>query len=306
MSVLLDISAQPRFSFWIGGLGLTIDLTSAGCSLDITDSPPLAAFTYPSTTTPDYELNLQLETCTSPELKTEVDPLPQSWHFFRNANQLELLFRPPLQPGGWTHQLILNLAQNCGILRLANTQAGQVLKYLELFPAFLDKFIFTAMLERVGGFFLHAAAVADSQQGIVFVGESGAGKSTISRLWQEFGGQGVINLTDESTILRQNSTGEFWVYGTPWPSSANLAHPAGVPLSRLYFLEHAPQNFAEPLPFQTALLKLLSQSQFPVWDSAATSNSLDLVIKMLQSYPAYRLGFKPDGAVVNFIQSWHL
>jgi hypothetical protein len=301
----MAILAQPRFSFWIGGLGLTIDLSSAGCWLDINDCPPLAAFTSPSTiTTPDYELILQVDTCQSQELITEVDPRPQSWHFSRNANQLELLFRPPLQPGGWTHQLTLDLAQNSGILRLANTKAGQVIKYLELFPAFLDKFIFTTMLERVGGFFLHAAAVADGQQGIVFTGESGAGKSTLSRLWQEFGGSGVINLTDESTILRQNSVGEFQVYGTPWPSSANLAHPAGVPLSRLYFLEHASRNFAEPLTFQMALLKLLSQSQLPVWDNAATSNSLDFVIKMLQSYPVFRLGFKPDVEVVACIRGW--
>ena len=299
----MDISAQPRFSFWIGGLGLTVDLSSVGCLLDINDCPPLAAFTQPyANISPDYELTLQLETQVAPELVHEIDPAPQSWYYSRTADQLELLFRPPLQTGGWTHQLILDLAHNSGLLRLANTQAGQVIKYLELFPAFLDKFIFTALLEQVGGFFLHAAAVADGGQGLVLVGESGAGKSTISRLWQEFGGSGVIGLTDESTILRQKSAGEFWVYGTPWPSSANIAHPAGVPLSRLYFLEHAPQNFTEPLDFQTALLKLLSQSQLPVWDNAATAQSLDFIINMLQTYPAYRLGFKPDNEVVNFIR----
>ena len=69
-------------------------------------------------------------------------------------------------------------------------------------------------------------------RGHLFVGQSGAGKSTMARFWA--GREGVRILSDDRIILRQ-IRGEIWMYGTPWHGEARHALPEKARLAGYIF-----------------------------------------------------------------------
>ncbi len=108
--------------------------------------------------------------------------------------------------------------------------AGQQVFPLE-YP--IDELVMMHRLSRGEGVEVHALGLVDRDgSGYLFLGHSGAGKSTTARLWQAE--PGVRLLSDDRIILRkQNST--FWMYGTPWHGDAGVASPARAPLSAIFF-----------------------------------------------------------------------
>lgn len=92
----------------------------------------------------------------------------------------------------------------------------------------LDRILLAHYLARRGGLLLHGCGVAQDGVGHVFVGQSGAGKTTLARLWAEQGDATVLG--EECLILRKKDS-RFWVYGTPWTGEAELCSAIGVPIS---------------------------------------------------------------------------
>ncbi len=83
---------------------------------------------------------------------------------------------------------------------------GQTVYPLE-YP--LDELLILHLLAKGHGVEMHACGVVDpAGQGYLFAGQSGAGKTTIARLWQKVGGMTV--LSDDRIILR-NQEGRLWM-----------------------------------------------------------------------------------------------
>src|ERR1700675_4985689 len=105
-----------------------------------------------------------------------------------------------------------------------------------------------AMMHRLAlgeGVELHALGLADHDgSGYLFVGHSGAGKSTTARLWMAE--HGVRLLSDDRIILRRHD-GEIWMYGTPWHGDAGVASQGRALLSSIFLLEQFPSNEIVPL-----------------------------------------------------------
>lgn len=62
---------------------------------------------------------------------------------------------------------------------------------------------------------MHASVVVKNGYGYLFLGQSGAGKSTHSRMWLE-NIPGCKLLNDDNPIVRIVGKGEVMVYGSPW------------------------------------------------------------------------------------------
>lgn len=69
----------------------------------------------------------------------------------------------------------------------------------------------TAMSDTVA---IHSSCIVYRQKAVLFLGESGTGKSTHTRLWQEYRA-GAVLLNDDSPVVHVEHTG-IWVYGSPW------------------------------------------------------------------------------------------
>ena len=110
-----------------------------------------------------------------------------------------------------------------------------------------------AVLLRVGGCLVHAAAGAMDGVGWLLPGRSGAGKSTSAR-----GGFDEV-LSDERVVLRRAEGGGFRVYGTPiWSTGRELPLRAGsVPLAVVARLVKAENVAVAPLEEAAALADLL-------------------------------------------------
>lgn len=74
---------------------------------------------------------------------------------------------------------------------------------------------------------VHSSTITYKDKNVLFLGESGTGKSTHTRLWRE-NIDGSYLLNDDSPILRIKENGEAWIYGSPWsgktPCYKNESH----------------------------------------------------------------------------------
>ena len=130
----------------------------------------------------------------------------------------------------------------------------------------LDELIVTNWLALGRGVEIHACAVRDvNGAGYLFAGHSGAGKSTIARLWRRQ--PGVTVLSDDRVILRREGD-RIWMYGTPWHGDEPLSSPASAPLTHGFFLHHASRNLASPVGQARAASSLFACS-FPPFYSAS-------------------------------------
>lgn len=160
-------------------------------------------------------------------------------------------------------------------------------------------------LRACGGLVFHGSASVLEGQGILCVGVSGQGKSTISRLLDA---EGATVLTDEHPVLRLSSpeasatAPEFRIHGSPWPSSGGFACNESAPLSRIYFLEHGADNQITRLSAKEAFTRLIHVAIIPWQDAGLFDPCLATVDALLASVPTAVLSFRPDESVVGAIR----
>jgi hypothetical protein len=163
----------------------------------------------------------------------------------------------------------------------------------------LDEILIGHLLGLGAGVELHAAGIVDAcGRGHLFVGHSGAGKSTMTRLWE--GRPGVAILSDDRIILRYKE-GVFRMYGTPWHGDAKHASPASAPLFAIYLLEHGDTTRVKPLsrPQVAALLFTMSLAAF--YSQEAVTFTLNFLDRLVAQVPCFALPFVPDNRVVDLV-----
>lgn len=95
----------------------------------------------------------------------------------------------------------------------------------------------TAHLSTVA---IHSSAVVCDGRAVMFLGESGTGKSTHTRLWCE-NIEGARLLNDDSPILRVES-GRVMLHGSPWSGKTPCYRRESYPLAGVVRLSQAPRN----------------------------------------------------------------
>jgi hypothetical protein len=160
----------------------------------------------------------------------------------------------------------------------------------------LDELLMIHVLSQGTGVEVHGCALVDGAgRAFLFPGQSGAGKSTISRLLLAH--PGVKLLSDERVVLRTDRD-PIAVYGTPWHGDALLASPLSGSLAGVFFLHQAPGNSVTPMAGPQALAKLFSCSFLPFHGAAPVNHTVDVLERVVANTPCYRLGFTPDASVL--------
>jgi hypothetical protein len=155
-------------------------------------------------------------------------------------------------------------------------------------------------LAGCGGTVLHGCGIDADGRGIVFAGESGAGKTTLSRLWSAE--SGVEILSDDRVIVRRQNGG-FRLYGTPWHGEACFAAPGGVPLERIYFIRHGIRNQTRNMSAAGVVRELLKCSFPPFWDAGGMRAALETFDGLARAVPCDELYFTPGRAAIDFVLS---
>jgi hypothetical protein len=164
----------------------------------------------------------------------------------------------------------------------------------------LDELLTINLLARGRGVEIHACGVIDSTgNGHLFVGQSGAGKTTMAKLWQNE--KGIEILSDDRIILRQIDQ-RFWMYGTPWHGEARLASPARAPLRWVYFLHHGQKNEFLPTKGAQAIARFFTSSFVPFYYPAGLEFTLGFYEEVTKEVPCYELRFAPDERVMRYLE----
>lgn len=167
----------------------------------------------------------------------------------------------------------------------------------------LDELLMIHRLARGEGVEMHAVGVVDEAgRGHLFLGHSGAGKSTTARLWQKES-QALI-LSDDRVILRERD-GQIWMHGTPWHGDAGIASPRSAPLNRAYLLEHGSKNELASVSKGRAAAEFVARCFAPHYCAEAMDFTLGLLERVAQKTPCCTFRFVPDPSAVEAICRAH-
>jgi len=174
---------------------------------------------------------------------------------------------------------------------------------LPLYPLHypLDEVLMVHLLAQGRGVEVHGSGVIlPDGRGILFAGQSGAGKTTLSRMW--LAEEGVKILSDERIIVRKEN-GCLWMYGTPWHGDGYIANQGRARLSRIFFLRHGTRNELAPVPRSQAVARLFSCGFAPFHDAAGLDFSLQFLDDVSQLCPPDELRFLPDRSALDFVRA---
>ncbi len=182
--------------------------------------------------------------------------------------------------------------------------SGRVLLRADLFDGAvdaleypLDEVIVAHLLARGRGVELHACGVIDAEgRGRLFAGQSGAGKTTMARLWT-----GAEIVSDDRVIVREVD-GEWRMFGTPWHGEAALSSPASAPLEAVYLLQQAPSTRVVDIAPSDAAARLFACA-FPLFhDARALAFTLECIERLVVAVPVRVLEFVPDRGAVEAVR----
>src|SRR5438270_269266 len=135
----------------------------------------------------------------------------------------------------------------------------------------LDELLINALLVDRRGVELHSCGIIDRGNGLLFIGNSGHGKTTTARLWMR---EDVEVVSDDRVIVRAENGG-WRMYGTPWHGEAEICSPASAPLRRIYVLDKSAHNGVTALGPAEAAAHLFACAFPPFHDPDGLRRVLD-------------------------------
>ena len=154
--------------------------------------------------------------------------------------------------------------------------------------------MFGIVLTKHNGVAIHSSAITTDCRCAIFLGESGTGKSTHTRLWRE-NIEGAKLLNDDSPIVRIIDN-QVRVYGSPWSGKTPCYKSENYPLAGICRIVQAPHNKIVRLSTIAAIGALLPSCPPMFAHDAKLQDAIcGIVGTILRSTPVYRLECLPDG-----------
>jgi hypothetical protein len=170
----------------------------------------------------------------------------------------------------------------------------------------LDELLIMHRLTQENAIELHSCGIVGPDgTGNLFVGHSGAGKSTTTRLWAAL--EDVEILSDDRIILRRDESGNpsrMRMYGTPWHGEAAYASPGSAPLARMFILEHGRGNVLTRLSPGQAVAELFARGFVPFHRHEYVDSALTFLQELVGVVPCYHYAFEPNEAAVERIREF--
>jgi hypothetical protein len=167
---------------------------------------------------------------------------------------------------------------------------------LTRFPT--DQILFAQLLADRDGCYIHSGGVILDGKGLLFVGHSDAGKSTMVTLLKN---KATI-LCDDRVIMRRWPDG-FKVHGTWSHGDIPEVSADSAPLRAIMFLEQARANRLMPIDDRKEIIKrLLACLIKPLVTTDWWQNTLAFIEKAAREVPCYTIQFDKSGQVLDLLE----
>ncbi len=133
---------------------------------------------------------------------------------------------------------------------------------------------------------LHASAILKDGNAHLFIGKSGTGKSTHSRMWQEVFSDAEL-LNDDHPVVRCHENGEVIAYGSPWSGKTPCYRNLSAPLRGIIRIKRASYNKLTRLKAIRGYASVMSSCSGAQWSkelAAAKVVSLESIITRVGCY----------------------
>ena len=142
---------------------------------------------------------------------------------------------------------------------------------------------------------IHSSVISLNGGAVLFLGESGTGKSTHTRLWREHI-PGAELLNDDSPIIRATDS-EALVHGSPWSGKTPCYRNESCPIAAVVRLSQAPHNRIRRLrPIESIGALLPSAPPAFARDERLSDDTCGLLSRLIAQVPVYHLECLPDAA----------
>ena len=168
--------------------------------------------------------------------------------------------------------------------------SGNLSIYLYRFALWVGVGLMVAPYDTVA---IHSSCIVYRDKAVLFLGESGTGKSTHTRLWREHI-EGTFLLNDDSPFLRVEE-GKVWAYGSPWSGKTPCYKQERYELVGCVRLSQAPYNEIKKLSVLQAYgaIHPSCPPEF-AYDASLYDPISNFIGQLLATVPLYHLACLPD------------
>lgn len=327
--------AKHRSEFRIGGVSVEV---AGQSSDDVTLVPSLQPFRTEARAS-DITIQVEWTERLGPAVGQQLFDSGSLWQLYEDGAEFQFDFRAPiLGMQSYKRLFVDRLFRRARLQMSTQCFAGTGYANAPLeYP--LDELLIMHRLTQEKAIELHSCGIVRPDgTGNLFVGHSGAGKSTTTRLWTAredvevlsddriivrrdedrsgvetpFGAAGaagereVLRLRDRSASPNGHSAQDdkkkkMRMYGTPWHGEAAYASPGSALLEGIFILEHGRGNVLTQLSPSQAVAELFARSFVPFHRHEYVDSALEFLQELVDTVPCYRYAFEPNEAAVERI-----
>lgn len=233
--------------------------------------------------------------------------MPRSVHLSESFNDLG---RAAIHDEGtaWSIVLTPRPGQEPRVMLMAKDLRSATLRlrpadaYADFVIDSMARILFSQAVARTGALMVHASAVGTADRAYIFMGKSGTGKSTHTRLWlNAFADCELLN--DDCPLIVPNADGSYSVCGTPWSGKTPCWRNAALPLAGIARLRQAPANSFRRLDGVEAFVAFIPGMSVMTADNALYSHASGTALALTAAVPVAQLDCLPDAAAAHLCRS---
>jgi hypothetical protein len=297
-----ELDVAHRSGFRVGGVSVGITGARGGDVALVASLEPFRT----ETGTSDISVRVEWVEGIRPCLGNGLFDSGASWRLYRDECGFLFDFNAPFLGDQPYKRLLVDKHFCRATLQMNEECLSSLSSGIEPLEYPLDELLIMHRLTQEKAIELHGVGIVGPDGASnLFVGHSGAGKSTTAQLWTSL--HKVEILSDDRIIVRADNVREdhtsedaaqIFMYGTPWHGEANFALPQRAPLQRIFVLEHGHGNELTHLTRSQMVAELFARSFVPFHSHEYVDSALSFLERVADTVPCYRFSFEPDQRAV--------
>lgn len=139
---------------------------------------------------------------------------------------------------------------------------------------------------------MHASVISSNGKGYLFMGKSGTGKSTHSKLWKQCIPDSEL-MNDDNPIVRITD-GQALVFGSPWSGKIHCYRNVSAPIGGFVRLKQAKKNKIYRQKTIESYASLMSSSSGMSWEKRTADGKDSMMQQLIKKIPCWLLECLPD------------